>query len=225
MGVMAAAENDVAIDALGQAEAYRDGLLVALLAATLLRRKNLVGIEIGRHLVPVGHGWHLVFTGSEMKARRPFEVPWPAPLEPPLLRYLELYRPRLLGARSLRAALGQPQRHAARLHHRLLPHRGAHRTAVRGTDPTALVSRLCCHLDRHRGPAACRDRGAPSRAQRPSYRREILQSGQGAGGRAPASAEPAGSASAARRHLDLGMNLGSNRSTPKGDLGPLLNSF
>src|SRR5207253_4303613 len=36
---------------------YRDGLMFALLAFILLRRKNLAALEIGRHLIRQGDGW------------------------------------------------------------------------------------------------------------------------------------------------------------------------
>lgn len=77
---------------------YRDGLIVALLALRPLRVRNLLGLEIGRTLLPTSSGTYLIaFDGSETKTREPIEATWPEDLEAALRRYLEVHRPRLLG--------------------------------------------------------------------------------------------------------------------------------
>jgi len=77
---------------------YRDGLMIALLAVRPLRLRNLHGLEIGRTLCAVGGSEHrIVFGPTETKTREPIEVGWPMDLEPQLRRYLDRYRPRLLG--------------------------------------------------------------------------------------------------------------------------------
>jgi integrase len=81
-----------------QAIQYRDGLMIALLAVRPLRLRNLNGLEIGRTLCAVGGSEHqIVFGPTETKTREPIEVGWPTDLEPQLRRYLDRYRPRLLG--------------------------------------------------------------------------------------------------------------------------------
>jgi integrase len=75
---------------------FRDGLMIALLAACPLRQRNFLGIEIGRHLCKLSAGFVLVFAAEETKNARPLEVPVPALLVPALERYLEHYRPQLL---------------------------------------------------------------------------------------------------------------------------------
>ena len=89
--------------------AYRDGLIVALLAARPLRLRNFVALELGRHLVRAGEGWRLVIPGAETKTGRPLELPFPAVLVPALERYLAVHRP-VLAARPGR---GQGQAGAA----------------------------------------------------------------------------------------------------------------
>ncbi|RKK04659.1 tyrosine-type recombinase/integrase, partial [Teichococcus wenyumeiae] len=79
---------------------FRDGLMIALLAMRPLRQRNFLGIEIGRHLQPLGDGYVLVFAGSETKNHRPLEASVPASLVPALRRYLDHYRPRLLRLRG-----------------------------------------------------------------------------------------------------------------------------
>ncbi len=75
---------------------FRDGLMIALLAARPLRQHNFLGIEIGRHLRKLGDGFVLTFAAEETKNWRPLEATVPAPLVPALERYIEHYRPRLL---------------------------------------------------------------------------------------------------------------------------------
>jgi integrase/recombinase XerD len=64
--------------------AYRDGLMIALLASRPLRRRNFAAIEIGRQLIRVGQGFHLVFDGSETKSGQPIETGVPAHLVAPV---------------------------------------------------------------------------------------------------------------------------------------------
>lgn len=73
--------------------AYRDGLMIALLAARPLRRRNFAAIEIGQHLISVGDGFHLVFEGTETKTGQPIETEIPTDLVPKLVRYLAEIRP------------------------------------------------------------------------------------------------------------------------------------
>ena len=77
---------------------YRDGLMIALLAARPLRRRNFAAIAIGRELIRVGAAWHLVFAAAETKAGRPIEAILPDRLVPYLERYLIAVRPRFPGA-------------------------------------------------------------------------------------------------------------------------------
>jgi hypothetical protein len=75
---------------------YRDGLLICLLTYRLMRRKNLVMMRLGRHLVKVGCSWRIVFAAEEIKTRRRYDAAFPAALAPRLERYLDTYRPVLL---------------------------------------------------------------------------------------------------------------------------------
>jgi integrase/recombinase XerD len=83
-----------------QAEHYRDGLMIALLAARPLRLRNFTDIEIGRHLAHRSAGYQLRFEASEMKGRRaPLEFPLPTALVGCLEKYIATYRP-VLSRRS-----------------------------------------------------------------------------------------------------------------------------
>jgi integrase len=78
--------------------AYRDGLMIALLATRPLRRRNFAAILIGEHLLWVGDRFVLVFTASETKTRTPLEMNIPDALVPRLKHYLARIRPCFPGA-------------------------------------------------------------------------------------------------------------------------------
>ncbi len=96
LDLMAEAEAALEGDEVDAALAFRDGLMIALLATRPLRQRNLLAIEIGRHLLQVGEGWLLAFGGDETKTRRPLEFTVPRALHAPLDRYLRHWRPLLL---------------------------------------------------------------------------------------------------------------------------------
>ena len=73
---------------------YRDGLMIALLAARPIRRRNLATISIGRQLVRLGSRWSLVFDAAETKNHRSLEFPVPETLVP----YIDEYIARVRGA-------------------------------------------------------------------------------------------------------------------------------
>jgi integrase/recombinase XerD len=78
--------------------AYRDGLMIALLAARPIRRRAFSLIRIGLHLRQVGEEWRLIFDGSETKAGRAFETTVPDQIIPFLEHYLCDVRPMFSGA-------------------------------------------------------------------------------------------------------------------------------
>ena len=94
MRLMADAERGTGVPDWRQAQRYRDGLMIALLAARPVRRGNFAAIEIDRHLCRRGAGYQLRFAPSETN-RRPLDFPVPMPLVPRLERYLAHYRPML----------------------------------------------------------------------------------------------------------------------------------
>jgi integrase len=78
---------------LAAAAAYRDGLMIGLLAARPVRLANLTSIRIGEHLDRHGDLFWLTFPAREVKTRRTLEFPLPQALTPAMTRYLETYRP------------------------------------------------------------------------------------------------------------------------------------
>jgi site-specific recombinase XerD len=78
-----------------RSQSFRDGLIIALLAARPLRRRNFAAIEIGRHLIRQGEDYSLKFSAKETKTRRAIAMPFPSVLVPFLERYLSQHRPLL----------------------------------------------------------------------------------------------------------------------------------
>ncbi len=82
------------------ARTYRNGLMIAALAARPLRVSNFLGTEIGRHLraEAKGKSYRLTFEIQETKGKRVLDVDWPPTLVAPLQRYLDQVRPILATA-------------------------------------------------------------------------------------------------------------------------------
>ncbi len=94
---------------------FRNGLAIAMLAARpLMRRANLASIKIGEHLSREGATYRLQFSDEEMKGRRKRGGLLPQMLTAPIERYIDLYRPALLGSKpdpdgvQFISALGRP---------------------------------------------------------------------------------------------------------------------
>jgi integrase len=79
-----------------RASTYRNGLIIALLAARPLRRRNLAGLELDRTLVRRGATWWIDVPALETKMKEPIEAPWPEALTPALEVYLNEHRPLLI---------------------------------------------------------------------------------------------------------------------------------
>ena len=95
--MMSAAEHDRFRAKVERAVLFRDGLLLTMLVKRSLRRGNITAIEIGRQLQRRDKDWWLHFTASEMKSHRPFECYVPEELTLHLDRYIDVYRPILIG--------------------------------------------------------------------------------------------------------------------------------
>jgi integrase len=80
--------------------AYRDGLLVGVLALRPFRRRTFALITTRTHLCRVGSEWRFIFQDSETKSERGFETSLPQWITPLLERYLREVRPMFLGANT-----------------------------------------------------------------------------------------------------------------------------
>jgi integrase len=79
--------------------AYRDGLMIALLALRPLRLRNLTALTLGESLRRQGNGWWIVLSEEATKNRQPLELPFPDRLVLALEGYLDRVRPLLLEGR------------------------------------------------------------------------------------------------------------------------------
>jgi integrase/recombinase XerD len=91
-----------AVDAAGVSKAdafdYRDGLLIALLALTALRRRTLTALRIGQQLVKSGDLWDLDIPAQDVKTRRALDYPISFDLSRRIDLYLGQFRCRIPGA-------------------------------------------------------------------------------------------------------------------------------
>jgi integrase/recombinase XerD len=84
-------------------KAYRDGLMMGLLAIRPLRMRNLAGLILDRTLVQRGDGWWIEIPAAETKTKDSIEEPWPDSLAPHLQTYLVDHRAGIAALRGSRA--------------------------------------------------------------------------------------------------------------------------
>ncbi len=77
---------------------FRDGLIIAFLAARPLRRRSLAALAVGHTLLQVGGTWMVVLGPENTKTREPLEVHFPETLVADLEFYLAEVRPLFPGA-------------------------------------------------------------------------------------------------------------------------------
>jgi integrase/recombinase XerD len=91
--LMRAAGELIGLDA---AIAYRDGLLIALLALVPLRRRNLAELVLDQTLFREGSTWIVAFGEEDTKTHAAFDIGLPDVLAAPLETYLSVHRPLLM---------------------------------------------------------------------------------------------------------------------------------
>lgn len=96
---LTAADQGVGLHPRLQAEQFRDGLMVALLAARPLRIKNFSALRLGDHVRETSDGYSIYVPGEETKTGHPLDLVVPDRLVTSIQRYLRHYRPILLGGR------------------------------------------------------------------------------------------------------------------------------
>jgi integrase/recombinase XerD len=77
---------------------YRDGLMHALEACVLLRKRTLAALRIGHQLVKSGELWSLDIPAQDLKTRRPLDYPISFELSRRIDLYLSKFRRRIPGA-------------------------------------------------------------------------------------------------------------------------------
>jgi site-specific recombinase XerD len=79
---------------------FRDGLLIAILAARGPRRRSVISLQIGKTVIRTGDGYRLVFEEEDIKTGRPLEYDAPAGLSTAITRYLSVERRELLAGQD-----------------------------------------------------------------------------------------------------------------------------
>jgi integrase/recombinase XerD len=77
---------------------YRDGVMILILCSRPIRRDNLAGMRLGKELTKFDGAYALALPETETKNHRPYDRSLDAELTPFIDRYLEHFRPILLGA-------------------------------------------------------------------------------------------------------------------------------
>jgi integrase/recombinase XerD len=98
--LMTGADNETT--GLRRFKAYRDGLMIALLASRQLRLRNLAGLILDRTLVQRGDGWWIQISATETKTKDPIEMRWPEMLVPHLQTYVADHRAGIAALRGCR---------------------------------------------------------------------------------------------------------------------------
>jgi integrase len=145
---------------------YRDGLMLAILAARAFRLGNLAQMRVGQHIAKVDGVYVCSFAAAETKNRRELVEPLPVALTPYIDRYLAEVRPALLRGHAsdafwvstYRGALSEQSVYTKvcaateeELGIKLSPHlfRDALATGIATSDPEhiRIASRLLGHAD------------------------------------------------------------------------------
>ncbi len=85
---------------LQRATQFRDGLMIAVLIASVVRLKNFASTTIDDHLSRAAGRYHLHFRAKEVKSKLPLEIPLPIELTNPIDEWLEEYRSEFLRRRG-----------------------------------------------------------------------------------------------------------------------------
>ena len=180
------------LTSLGRALLYRDGLVVALLAANPLRRANIAALEIGKTLVKDGTTWSLEIPAEQTKERRLHFAVLPDWSVFCIDRYVHYYRPLFPERRDDRSALAWPKRSAAWRERAIRPRPQTDGCGLRQADQSASVSVLPYnqHRSPSRGPNGVGHDGASS--SKFESHRAPLQPGQNDRRRARLSGDAAG---------------------------------
>jgi integrase/recombinase XerD len=80
--------------------AFRDGLIIALLALIPLRRRTLEALRIGKQLVRSGEYWLLEIPAEDVKTKRPLDYPLSLELSRRIDIYVNQIRSRTAGANT-----------------------------------------------------------------------------------------------------------------------------
>ena len=93
-------EDSPVSDPVVHAMRFRQALMVGLLIARPVRVRALMAMTVSKHVEVSEHGIALCFAAKDMKDKKARRIPFPEPLVPFMLRYLDHHRPILLRGRE-----------------------------------------------------------------------------------------------------------------------------
>ncbi len=93
LALMEEAMDAITRTPLQRARAYRNGLMISLLALSPIRLKNFSSLTLDRDFIQIGADWCIALSARETKERRPDERPIPPFFTRYIDAYLKIYRP------------------------------------------------------------------------------------------------------------------------------------
>ena len=93
-------EDSPVSDPVVHAMRFRQALMIGLLIARPVRVRALMAMTVSKHVEVSEHGIALCFAAKDMKDKKARRVPFPEPLTPFMLRYLDHHRSILLRSRE-----------------------------------------------------------------------------------------------------------------------------
>ncbi|NDR55683.1 tyrosine-type recombinase/integrase [Aliiruegeria sabulilitoris] len=96
---LAEVEADETSHPLRKAVHFRQALMIGLLIARPVRRRALLAMQVGQHVVPTGQGFELRFGSEDMKDQKARRFSVPQELVEPMRAYLEVHRRILLAGK------------------------------------------------------------------------------------------------------------------------------
>lgn len=142
----AKADASTAPRPIDRAVLFRDGVIIAFLAERPIRRKNLTRLEIGVHVVRTSAGWRIFLPKEQVKNKQQYDHFISDDIGALIERYIEVYRPVLLAARTVEIQLGKPYLWISARGTKLAPNSCF--SAVRSRTAAAFGRSLSLHLFR-----------------------------------------------------------------------------
>lgn len=96
-------EGDPSLSDLKRAIHFRAGLTIAFLISRPVRRRTLLALTTDRHLRKISEGFEVYLSAEDTKDKKERWFPLPKVLVQPMVSYLDIHRPILLGPKTSNA--------------------------------------------------------------------------------------------------------------------------
>ncbi|MCG7522770.1 site-specific integrase [Ruegeria sp. Ofav3-42] len=98
-----ATEGDPSHSDLKRAIHFRAGLMIAFLISRPVRRRTLLALTTDQHLLKTSEGFEVYLSAEDTKDKKERWFPLPKVLVQPMVSYLDIHRPALLGSKTSKA--------------------------------------------------------------------------------------------------------------------------